>query len=40
VTASRGLRNDADHGHYEEFQGSQIALMIQRVRDFLIRYPA
>lgn len=40
VTAWLGLRNDAAHGHYNEYTGEQVALMLQGVRDFITRHPA
>ncbi len=40
VTAWLDLRNDAAHGHYDNYDQSQIALMIQGVRAFVIRHPA
>ena len=37
VTAWLGLRNDAAHGHFQNYDASQVALLIQSVRDFLGR---
>jgi hypothetical protein len=40
VTAWLGLRNDAAHGHYENYTAEQVAQMVAGVRDFMIRNPA
>ncbi len=40
VTAWLGLRNDAAHGHFDNYDGVQVGLLIQSVRAFLTRYPA
>lgn len=40
VTAWLGLRNDAAHGHYSQYTGDQVRLLVASVRDFLTRYPA
>ncbi len=40
VTAWLGLRNDAAHGHFDNYDGTQVELLIQSVRAFLTRYPA
>ncbi|HEY4279038.1 MAG TPA: hypothetical protein VGM91_12495 [Conexibacter sp.] len=40
VTAWYDLRNKAAHGEYEAYDHSQVAGMIQGVRDFAIRHPA
>ncbi len=40
VTAWLDLRNDAAHAHYDNYDHARVALMIQGVRDFLIRHPA
>ena len=40
VTAWLDLRNDAAHGHYDEYEHSRVAVMIDGVRDFLNRHPA
>ena len=39
VTAWLGLRNNAAHGHYDEYTDQQVALMIDSVRDFITRNP-
>ena len=39
VLAWLGLRNDAAHGHYEKYDRSQVDLMLQGVRAFMLRYP-
>jgi hypothetical protein len=40
VTAWLDLRNKAAHGHYEQYQKEQVALLISGVRDFITRNPA
>lgn len=40
VTAWLDLRNKAAHGHYDEYTHQQVELLLQSVRDFLVRYPA
>ena len=40
VTAWLGLRNDAAHGNYGEYNKSQVNLMIDSVRNFVSRNPA
>ena len=40
VTAWAGIRNDAAHGHFGNYQHQQVALMLQGIRDFINRYPA
>jgi hypothetical protein len=40
VTAWLGLRNDAAHGQYDRYTKEQVALMLEGVRNFLLRYPA
>jgi hypothetical protein len=40
VTAWLDLRNKAAHGKYSEYVAEQVALTLQGVRDFALRYPA
>jgi hypothetical protein len=40
VTAWLDLRNKAAHARYEEYTEAQVELMLQGLRDFLIRHPA
>jgi hypothetical protein len=40
VTAWLGLRNDAAHGKYDEYDRPQVALLIDSVRAFTVRLPA
>jgi hypothetical protein len=40
VTSWLGLRNHAAHGQYDKYTKEQVALFLQGVRNFLIRYPA
>jgi hypothetical protein len=40
VTAWLGLRNDAAHGHYDNYDQQQVGLMLQQVQAFLTRNPA
>lgn len=40
ATAWIDLRNKAAHGKYNEYTKGQVALMVQGIRDFLVRYPA
>lgn len=40
VTAWLGLRNKAAHGEYDSYTSDQVSLLIQSLRDFLIRVPA
>jgi len=40
ITAWAGIRNDAAHGHFGNYQREQVALMVQGIRDFLGRCPA
>jgi hypothetical protein len=39
VTAWLDLRNEAAHGHYENYDESQVRLMLDGVRDFIRRHP-
>jgi hypothetical protein len=40
VTAWAGIRNDAAHANYSNYDAQQVKLMIQGVRDFVAKYPA
>jgi len=40
VTAWLDLRNKAAHGRYDEYTRGQVELLLQNVRDFLVRHPA
>jgi hypothetical protein len=40
VTAWLGLRNDAAHGNYKEYDKQQVKLLINSIRDFITRNPA
>ncbi len=40
VTAWLSLRNDAAHGHYDEYDKTKVELVLMAVRDFINRYPA
>lgn len=40
VTAQLGIRNDAAHGHYTNYQAGQVEVMITAVRDFMTRVRA
>jgi hypothetical protein len=40
ITAWLGLRNDAAHGHYDQYDAGQVAALIRDVRDFMVRHPA
>ncbi len=40
ITAWLDLRNKAAHGRYSEFSKEQVELLLQSVRDFLVRCPA
>jgi len=40
VTAWLDLRNKAAHGKYSEYSKDQVALMLQGIRDFILRSPA
>ena len=39
ITAWLGLRNDAAHGRHDEYDSSQVVLMIRSIRDFIARNP-
>jgi hypothetical protein len=40
VTAWLGLRNDAAHGNYSEYNSGQVKLLTSGIRDFITRCPA
>ncbi len=40
VTAWLDLRNNAAHGHYDEYAQAQVTLLIDGVADFIARHPA
>lgn len=40
VTAWLGLRNNAAHGNYDQYDAGQVAALIRDVRDFMVRHPA
>jgi hypothetical protein len=40
VTAWLGIRNDAAHGHYDNYTAEQVKLLLMSVKDFISRYPA
>ncbi|WP_405954309.1 hypothetical protein [Streptomyces phaeochromogenes] len=40
VSAWMGLRNSAAHGDYEEYDKQQVRLLVDGVRDFMLKYPA
>jgi hypothetical protein len=40
ITAWLDLRNKAAHGRYNEYSKEQVELLLQSVRDFLLRHPA
>ena len=40
ITAWLGLRNDAAHGNYSEYDKQQVKLLINSIRDFITRNPA
>ena len=40
VTAWLDLRNKAAHAHFDDYTKEQVALMVQGIRDFIIRVPA
>ena len=39
VTAWLGLRNNAAHGNYQEYDRAQVTLTIDSIRNFIARYP-
>ncbi len=40
IIAWLGLRNDAAHGNYAGYDANQVALLINSIRDFIVRNPA
>lgn len=40
VTAWLGLRNDAAHGHYDNYSHEQVVLMLGGIRGYMIRHAA
>ncbi len=40
VTSWLGLRNNAAHGNYDKYTTGQVQVMIDAVRNFVVRYPA
>ncbi len=40
VSAWMGLRNSAAHGDYGDYDKQQVRLLIDGVRDFMLKYPA
>jgi hypothetical protein len=40
VTAWLGLRNNAAHGHYDQYDRAQVEALIRDVRQFMVRHPA
>ena len=40
VTAWLDIRNKAAHGHYPEYSAPQVRLMLDGIRDFVVRNPA
>jgi hypothetical protein len=40
ITAWLDLRNNAAHGHYDKYEGGQVGLLIEGLRDFIRRVPA
>jgi hypothetical protein len=40
VTAWRDLRNNAAHGHYNNYDAQQVHSLIDNVRNFIARHPA
>lgn len=40
VTAWLGLRNKAAHGEYDQYQATEVSLLIASIRDFITRNPA
>jgi hypothetical protein len=40
ITAWLAIRNNAAHGHYNNYEVGQVALMIDGIRHFVQRHPA
>jgi hypothetical protein len=40
VVAWLDFRNSAAHGHYDKYSDGQVAVMIDGIRDFIVRHPA
>ena len=40
ITAWLDLRNKAAHSNYNEYEKQQVSLMVQGIRDFILRYPS
>jgi hypothetical protein len=40
VTAWLDLRNKAAHGHYDDYDHTQVAALVRDIRDFMVRYQA
>lgn len=40
VSAWMGLRNSAAHGDYDDYDRQQVRLLVDGVRDFVLKYPA
>lgn len=40
ITSHLGIRNSAAHGEYDEYEPSEVARMIDAIRDFIGGYPA
>lgn len=40
VSAWMGLRNSAAHGAYDDYDRQQVRLLVDGVRDFMLKYPA
>ncbi|MBO6559752.1 MAG: hypothetical protein JJ959_04410 [Nisaea sp.] len=40
ITAWLGLRNNAAHGNYDEYDIQQVKLMLSSIQNFIMKYPA
>lgn len=40
ITAWLDLRNKAAHGQYDQYDDAQVKLLIDNIRNFIIRIPA